>query len=229
MRLRSAHSQIVSSSGGGRRLEQRLRTAVARRSGPVRISGDDRRRGELVEGLADRLPDLVADPGNRRLLVAERRAARPASSPGVAAAQPRQRRGPGGVDRLGLQQLARGSPSASTSARSAFALISRGRARTPKSGAPACAFTATVAQIGDVAAHRADAGRTAPRSAFGITALAAQLLDAPLARSSAARARRRARSSPRSCLRASENSNEMIHLSAWIARGSTHVWCQADA
>jgi hypothetical protein len=70
-RLASAQSLIVS-SGGGFRMVSDCRTAVASRSGPVRISSDDRCHGELVEHLADRAPDLVADPGNRRLLVAER-------------------------------------------------------------------------------------------------------------------------------------------------------------
>src|SRR5512134_2516859 len=63
-RFASAQS-LIESSGGGFRIESDRRTVVASRSGPVRISGDDRRRGEFVERLADRFADLVADPGNR--------------------------------------------------------------------------------------------------------------------------------------------------------------------
>ena len=90
-RLASAQS-LIESSGGGRRIAIAFRTAVANRSGPVRISGDDRRRGELVERLADRFPDLVADPGNRRLLVAER--GQPVGQHQQPGAPPGQHRGP---------------------------------------------------------------------------------------------------------------------------------------
>ena len=130
---------LIESSGGGFRIESDLRAAVASRSGPVRISGDDRRRGELVERLADRFADLVADPGNRRLLVAERR--QPVGQHQQPGAQPGQHRRPGGLDRLGRQQSPR-RPSASISAMSALALIRRARSA-PKSGAPACARTAS--------------------------------------------------------------------------------------
>ena len=105
-RLASAQS-LIESSGGGRRIESDRRVAVASLSGPVRISGDDRRRGELVERLADRLPDLVADPGNRRLLVAERGQA--IGQHQQSGSQPRQHSGPGSLDRFGRQQLAAAS------------------------------------------------------------------------------------------------------------------------
>jgi len=98
-RLASAQSLIVS-SGGGRRIASACRAATPSRAGPVRISGDDRRRGKFLERLADRPADLVADPGNRRLLVAERGEA--VGQDEEPAAQPREHRGPGGLHRVRL-------------------------------------------------------------------------------------------------------------------------------
>ena len=45
-RLASAQS-LIESSGGGVRIVSAARAVVASRAGPVRVSGDDRRLGEL--------------------------------------------------------------------------------------------------------------------------------------------------------------------------------------
>ena len=137
-RLASAQS-LIESSGGGFRIESDFRTVAARRSGPIRVNGgDDRRRGELVERLADRCADLVADPGNRRLLVAERR--QPVGQHQQPGAEPGQHRDPRRLDRLRRQEFAAASVGLHLG-EIGLGLDSRARS-TPKSGAPACARTA---------------------------------------------------------------------------------------
>ena len=177
---------------------QRRRTAVASRSGPVRISGDDRRRGELVERLADRFADLVADPGNRRLLVAERgqrgRAA-PAAGRGSRASTAVQAASTASAGRSSPRR-----PSASISARSALALISRAAlgAEVRRAG---LRLHREIAQVGDVAAHRARRGRTGRARPSGSRPRGSAAGCGARSGRAAARSRRSvARSSPRMIL-----------------------------
>ena len=132
---------------------QRRRAASASCAGPVRIRGDgDRRRGELLERFADRPADLVAGPGNRRLLVAERRET--IGQPEEPLPEPREDGGPGGLDRLGRQKLA--APAAGLHLGEVGLGADQPRPLGAVIGGAGLGRAHLLAQIGDVAAHRAD-------------------------------------------------------------------------